>query len=73
MRIRHFGFLANCCRTQRIEETRAAIDVAQQPLSQPPLASTKPLSTATPVLCASAAGCGLPLTWCRGAMTEAHD
>jgi len=31
MRIRHFGFLANRCRTQRIEEIRAAVDVAQQP------------------------------------------
>jgi hypothetical protein len=31
MRIRHFGFLANRCRAQRIEEIRAAIDAAQQP------------------------------------------
>ena len=29
MRIRHFGFLANRCRTQRIEEIRAAINAAQ--------------------------------------------
>jgi hypothetical protein len=31
MRIRHFGFLSNRCRAERIEEIRAAIDVAQQP------------------------------------------
>lgn len=31
MRIRHFGLLANRCPTQRIEEIRAAVDVAQQP------------------------------------------
>ncbi len=31
MRIRHFGFLANRCRTQRIEAIRAAVDLAQQP------------------------------------------
>ncbi len=31
MRIRHFGFLSNRCRTARIEEIRAAIDGAQQP------------------------------------------
>ena len=31
MRICHFGFLANRCRAERIEEIRAAIDVAQQP------------------------------------------
>ncbi len=30
MRIRHFGFLANRCRTQRIQDIRAAIDLAQQ-------------------------------------------
>jgi hypothetical protein len=29
MRIRHFGFLANRCRTERIAEIRAAIDAAQ--------------------------------------------
>ena len=31
MRIRHFGFLANRCRAQRLAEIRAAIDAAQQP------------------------------------------
>ena len=31
MRIRHFGFLSNRCRTQRIKEIRAALNVAQQP------------------------------------------
>jgi len=35
MRIRHFGFLANRCRAQRIEEIRAAIDAAQQPETIP--------------------------------------
>jgi hypothetical protein len=30
MRIRHFGFLANRCRAERIEAIRAAIDAAQQ-------------------------------------------
>ena len=29
MRIRHFGFLANRCRQQRLDEIRAAIDAAQ--------------------------------------------
>jgi hypothetical protein len=31
MRIRHFGFLANRCRAERLEEIRAALNVAQQP------------------------------------------
>ncbi len=30
MRIRHFGFLSNRCRTQRIEEIRAAIGLGQR-------------------------------------------
>ena len=30
MRIRHFGFLSNRCRAERIEEIRAAIDLTQQ-------------------------------------------
>ncbi len=30
MRIRHFGFLSNRCRTQRIEEIRAAISLGQR-------------------------------------------
>jgi Putative transposase/Transposase zinc-binding domain len=34
MRIRHFGFLANRCRAERLEEIRAAIDVAQPQLGQ---------------------------------------
>lgn len=31
MRIRHFGFLANRCRTQRLSQIRAAIDAAPSP------------------------------------------
>ena len=31
MRIRHFGFLSNRCRAERIKEIRAALNVAQQP------------------------------------------
>lgn len=31
MRIRHFGFLANRCRRQRLAAIRAALDVAKQP------------------------------------------
>ena len=39
MRIRHYGFLANCCRSQRLEQIRKAIKAppapAQEPLEPP--------------------------------------
>jgi len=61
MRIRHFGFLANRCRAQRIEEIRAATDAAQQPETTP-RPRRLPLSTAIRVLCADRVGYGSPLT-----------
>ena len=72
MRIRHFGFLSNRCRAQRIEEIRAAINArATSSLSQPPMPSAPSLSTATPVRCAGRVACGSPLTWRRNALREA--
>ena len=36
MRIRHYGFLANRCRTERLDQIRRAIDVqAAQPQAEP--------------------------------------
>jgi hypothetical protein len=41
MRIRHFGFLANRCRTQRLNQIRAAIDAAPSP--EPTEGAAKPV------------------------------
>lgn len=43
MRIRHFGFLANCCRTKRLAQIRTAIaTLLSQPLNTPPAAPDPP-------------------------------
>ena len=71
MRIRHFGFLSNRCRAERIKEIRAALNVAQQPWEASTEAeSPAPFDGYPCPLCRKVA-CGSSLTWRRNNMTEA--